>query len=243
MKVLNKNNKIWFSRKDSFSFLERDQDNIVRIKKVLNYLRDYRGKFSKKMKLLDLGCGDGYVGKKILDLGYLLYGLDISKKNVGVCKKIGIDAKQGDVCKKFPFREKSFDVVFAGEIIEHLYEVDFFLSEINRVLKPNGLLILTTPNLAHLPERWALFRGRSPSRVHPTHKYLKLHIRHFTKDTVFEVLKNNAFLPIKFESSLVVFCRDKKNPDYVKMSSRCLANCFPGLGSFIICYAVKKNDI
>jgi ubiquinone/menaquinone biosynthesis C-methylase UbiE len=44
-----------------------------------------------------------------------------------------------------PFEDKIFDVVWSTEVIEHLYHVQRYLHEINRVLKPNGLFILTAP--------------------------------------------------------------------------------------------------
>jgi SAM-dependent methyltransferase len=57
---------------------------------------------------------------------------------------------------------KDFDVVFAGEIIEHLFDPEHMLDEIRHVLKPGGHLILTTPNLAAWYNRVSLLFGYQP---------------------------------------------------------------------------------
>ena len=54
----------------------------------------------------------------------------------------------GDVSNGLPWQNEYFDAIFAGEIIEHIIDTDFFLDEINRVLNDKGQVVLTTPNAA-----------------------------------------------------------------------------------------------
>jgi ubiquinone/menaquinone biosynthesis C-methylase UbiE len=65
--------------------------------------------------------------------------------------------------KELPVEDATFDVVVCAEVIEHL-ELDpmFMISEINRVLKPQGLLILTTPNITSSRGLWKMLRGFEP---------------------------------------------------------------------------------
>ena len=233
-----KNNHLWFDRSGAFKYIEEDIDNQIRISKVLNFLQEQENKKGKK--ILDIGCGDGFIGKEIKNFGYSVYGLEISEDNVKKAIKNGVKAKKGDVSKKFPFKDNSFDYLFAGEIIEHLFDTQFFISEIKRVLKKDGIVIITTPNLAHLPDRIKMLKGITPSQVHPLHKFIKLHIRPFTFGTMFESLAEQNFLVIKRESSTVVFKRNIKNPNIVERHSPLLAKLWPSLGSFIIIYAKNK---
>lgn len=233
-------NKTWFNKKNAISYTEIDQDNIVRIKRVTEYLSQYNNR-RKPMKLFDLGCGNGQVSKRFMDLGYDIYGIDISRENLEQAKKVKLKVAQGDVSKKLPYKNEVFDVVFAGDIIEHIFDTKAFLTEINRILKNNGLLVVTTPNLVHLPDRIKFLFGKSPSQTQPLHKFLHLHIRPFTFGSLRQALEATGFIIKKHESSIVVFLRNKHNIDKVILSSRILAKLFPNFGSFLIVYAVKSR--
>jgi SAM-dependent methyltransferase len=61
-----------------------------------------------------------------------------------------------------PFEDRAFDAIFCGEIIEHLVDPDHLLDEIARTLTPDGICVLTTPNLASWVNRIALLLGWQP---------------------------------------------------------------------------------
>ncbi|MBW2966379.1 class I SAM-dependent methyltransferase [Candidatus Woesearchaeota archaeon] len=98
-------------------------------------------------KVLDVGCGNGYITKKMVDQGNEVIGMDISANAIKEARRINPDIKF--ICcsaeQRYPFKNEKFDIVFAGEVIEHIYDTSFMFSEINRVLKNKGLLILTVP--------------------------------------------------------------------------------------------------
>lgn len=131
-----------------------------RHKKVLETIAKY--KFNK---ILDIGCGDG--GFSAL-LGKAcgareVYGVEISEKGVEMANKNGVKALKCDIDEEnLPFEDAYFDAVFAGEVIEHLFDPDHFLNEIHRVLKVDGIFVLSTPNLASLYNRFALLFGFMP---------------------------------------------------------------------------------
>ena len=140
-----------------------------RQKKVLEIFSRYT--FNR---ILDVGCGDGSFTILIAKAckAKEVYGIEISEKKVEIARKRGIKCYQLDVdTENFPFQDNFFDAVFAGEIIEHLYDTDHFLEEVNRILKTNGIFILTTPNLAMWQNRISLLLGYQPYATSPSLRY------------------------------------------------------------------------
>ncbi len=131
--------------------------------KALRLAEKYFPNISKKRSLLDIGCADGgfasYAGKL---LGAKTYGLDIAPLAVKKAKGVLDQAITHDVVKPLPFPDKSFDLVFALEVIEHVYDTDFLLDEIRRVLRPGGISIISTPNLASFKNRARLLLNLYP---------------------------------------------------------------------------------
>lgn len=115
-----------------------------------------------KKEALDVGCAYGFVVELLKELGYEAYGVDISK--FAVAKERG--AILGDA-ENLPFKRSSFDLITCFETIEHLRNPELFLEECHRILKPSGVLIVSTPvpgpssTLMHL-------LTREPSRFHPS---------------------------------------------------------------------------
>lgn len=115
-----------------------------RFKAISEALKTYDFK-----KVLDAGCGDGEIGRLLLSQRKVeVYGVDISRKGVELANKKGLHAKVGDISVKIPFKNNSFDLVLSSESIEHVLNPDTFLKEIYRVLKPGGIILITTPNLS-----------------------------------------------------------------------------------------------
>jgi 2-polyprenyl-3-methyl-5-hydroxy-6-metoxy-1,4-benzoquinol methylase len=95
--------------------------------------------------VLDIGCGRGeFLGR--LPASMRRSGIDTLPPDQIVP---GIEYVQSDVAQGLPWNDAQFDAVFAGEIIEHLLDTMAFLKECRRVLRPMGVLVLTTPNLAY----------------------------------------------------------------------------------------------
>jgi len=120
--------------------------------------------FNTKAKLLDCGCWDGVHTTKYGELigSKYLYGIETYIPKVKEANKKGIIAKQGDLNNKLSFPDEFFDVVVANHVIEHLVNVKGFVSEIFRVLKKNGYVIIGTPNLASWHNVFALLIGVQP---------------------------------------------------------------------------------
>ena len=97
-------------------------------------------------RMLDVPCGDGHIAREARALGYRVYGLDLFPS-------AGVRGVQADACAPLPFQDESFDVLVSMEGIEHFENQMRFLRECARVLKPDGRLILSTPNVMHLSSR------------------------------------------------------------------------------------------
>jgi len=122
--------------------------------------------FLKITRVLDLGVGDGSVVKQLVDalgLDCVVYGVDIDERALKQAKERGIIVSKVDLNKdKLPYQDNYFDLVLMEEVIEHLANPDNALEEVRRVLKPGGLFIITTPNLAWWVNRLVLLLGFQP---------------------------------------------------------------------------------
>jgi len=119
--------------------------------KVQRKRRDILIKFLKykkiKGRLLDIGCQDGDMCYIMHKEGFEVYGVDIDAECILKAKQKypQITFKQADCGNKIPFPDEFFDVVWAGDVIEHVCNTDIFVNEVNRVLKKGGLFALSTP--------------------------------------------------------------------------------------------------
>ncbi|HIG97827.1 TPA: class I SAM-dependent methyltransferase [Candidatus Woesearchaeota archaeon] len=193
----------------------------------------------RPLKLLDIGCDDGVLSSRLKSLGYDVYGMDIRKKEVVLARKLGIKAVVGNAEKRFPFRECSFDAALAGDIIEHIFDTDFFIGEASRILKPGGLLVVTTPNLASLSNRVRLMFGKIPvgSEIR-LGKDMAGHIRNYTFPALERQLREHGFAVVKKVSSNVMFPVRYNVPVLTPLAVK-LGDYVSNIGSHIIIAARK----
>ena len=102
-----------------------------------------------KHPVLEVGCGDGLVASVIFKTrrGKFDWGIDLSEREVRKAKKLAI-YKNCVVANVYnlPFKDQSFSTIFSNSVIEHIQNLDKALSEMSRVLKKNGRLIITVPS-------------------------------------------------------------------------------------------------
>lgn len=105
--------------------------------------------------VLDIASGSGYGTAIIANYAKKAIGVDLESEAIKYAKKNypakNIEFLQGDGTK-IPLDDKSVDVVVSCETLEHIEAYDTFMKEIKRVLKPDGLLVLSTPNDIEFPE-------------------------------------------------------------------------------------------
>ena len=93
--------------------------------------------------LVDVACGGGLLAPHVT--GYAHVGVDIGHHATRVARDHGVRAARGDVLK-LPLRDATADVVVAGEVFEHVRDLDTMVGEIARVLRPSGTLVGDTLN-------------------------------------------------------------------------------------------------
>lgn len=123
-----------------------------------------RNFFKFNEKVLDIGCGDGTVGEYLIKkYKSEVYGIDISEDAVEKAKKKNVKAQVGSSENKLLFENETFDTVFWGDNIEHLFDPLSTAKEIKRVLKQDGRLILSCPNMGYWRYRlYFLLNGKLP---------------------------------------------------------------------------------
>ena len=147
-------------------------------------------------RLLDLGCGDGSFAASLLGLAGEVVGADVS----GVAlERAGRRAPAAALVllrdgEHLPFAAGAFDVVWAGETLEHVADVTGLLAEVRRVLAPGGTLLVTTPNLARLRVAAEAIAGRPlEDRLDPRGD----HLRFFTARTLRAALSGSGFTDVE----------------------------------------------
>ncbi|MFH0978060.1 MAG: class I SAM-dependent methyltransferase [Candidatus Woesearchaeota archaeon] len=194
---------------------------------------------------LELGCADGSFSVSLEDaFGLQMYGLDISRDAVRSARKKGIVAFQHDLEKSFPMAKHSFDLVVACEVVEHLFDTDFFLSEVRRVLRPGGFLVLSTPNLASLKNRLRLLLGKYPELV-PEFRPATGHVSAYTADTLCHQLDEQGFEVLELVAPNFPFPMTSRFvPRFLKRAASALGNVVPSWCSHLIVVArVRKHRV
>lgn len=103
--------------------------------------------------ILDAGCGGGDFAEGLNQAGYVVYGLDLNKSAIVAAQNRGIGTFVVSSMYESltqPFEVESFDAIVAAETIEHLYSPRIFVQRAKEALRPNGLLIVTTPYWGYL---------------------------------------------------------------------------------------------
>jgi 2-polyprenyl-3-methyl-5-hydroxy-6-metoxy-1,4-benzoquinol methylase len=142
--------------------------------------------------LLDIGCASRY-GREDWIHGLLaregceLVGIDIDEPKLDKIRAEGFDVRFADGCN-FDLGQR-FDVVFAGEVIEHLDDVKGFLSSVRRHLTTGGRLVLTTPNAFYVAN--FVYRLGGNGQVHPEHTCW------YCEDTLRRVLEVNGYMSVE----------------------------------------------
>lgn len=135
------------------------------------------------LSLLDIGCGGGLLSEPMTRLGARVTGVDASARNIAVAslhaerQGLAVDYRQG-TAEALADSVAQFDVVMALEIVEHVSDVDLFLRSCGQMVKPGGLMFLSTLN--RTAKAWALaiagaeyVLGWLPRGTHDWKKFLK----------------------------------------------------------------------
>lgn len=214
-----------------------------RIRQVLSLLAPFRGG-----RLLDVGCMDGFLSSIFRDEGMRTVGVDASPTAIERAKRNGHEAYVADLDKPpLPLPDASVDLVFAGEVVEHVFRTEEFLEELARVTKAGGHLVLTTPNLACWLNRVVLLVGWQPfftevgTRPGKSGNPLRTvdlapagHIRLFTASSLRDLLERSGWQVLEFRGAGLM----ERKP--VRWVDRLISRLVPSLASDLIVLCRKK---
>jgi 2-polyprenyl-3-methyl-5-hydroxy-6-metoxy-1,4-benzoquinol methylase len=98
-------------------------------------------------RVLDVGCGEGRFAAELARAGREAVGIDVAEEPLRRARALhpGLDVRVVGAEGPWPLRDVSFDAVWAGEVIEHVADTAGWLSEVRRVLRSGGSLVLSTP--------------------------------------------------------------------------------------------------
>ena len=216
------------------------QDNKVDLSsnpRILEMVNMIDGLNLKQKNILDIGCYDGTFLSMIKNRENHFYGVEASSFGCEESLKKGIEVKKFYVNDDeiLPYENVFFDLVVAGEIIEHIYDTQHLLLEVHRILKPGGKFLISTPNIASFGRRLLLLTGKNPLLEISVEAGNAGHIRYFTFETLKQILEKNNFQILKSKSDIINFSSRGKP------SSKFLAQAFPKFGQSII-YLAKKYE-
>lgn len=163
-----------------------------------NFLNDSQ---AENLKVLDVGCGLGgdlinikNKSKKNLNL----FGIEVYSEYTKTSREKGINVEMINIEKdKFPFEDSYFDLIIINQVLEHTKEIFFIISELNRVLKKDGHLIVGVPNLAAFHNRILLSIGKQPACI----KTESAHVRGYTKKALINFVEKRGFKLSHFSGS------------------------------------------
>ena len=170
---------------------------LLTLKSVSPHIRN-----NNKVKILDVGADGGVISLVFKKMGHDVSAIDVWERYTVIDEDVieershrerldreGVETHYCDIVKEpLPFEDSSFDIVFCTETIEHLHSSPRKpLDEIRRVLKRNGILILSTPNIATLKNRLYVLAGRSNHTELSYWYYSEPFLGHMREYTVSEI--------------------------------------------------------
>jgi methionine biosynthesis protein MetW len=162
--------------------------------------------------VLDIGCNDGYIGSLLIhEKKCSVTGIDIVPSVLEQAKQKGIKTFCANIEKgNLPIDSGKFDAVLLSDIIEHVFDTDHLLQESNRVLKKDGILVISTPNIASLGRRLMLLLGISPYLEYSPHLSTNGfpsvgHIRYYTLSVLVHQLEQYGFCVKEITGDTLVF--------------------------------------
>ena len=146
-------------------------------------------------RVLDIGCGEGHFAAALLRAGAEVVAADVAAEPLRRARSRHptLDMRLVEPEAPLPLEDASFDVVWAGETIEHVADTAQWLSELRRVLRSGGLLLISTPDHGPLSRLWiGLSRAAFQARFDPRAD----HLRFYTRQLLAELLADFGFADV-----------------------------------------------
>ena len=141
---------------------------------------------------LEIGCGSGFMLEEALELGFKnVKGIEPSEQAINEAKTSIKQKIQHGVFNKISFKENSYDLIFVAMIIEHVTDINEFLSNIYKILKPGGSIVCVCHNERHFLSK--ILKDKHPI-INDEHVYV------FGNNTLKKIYLKNNFKNIKIDN-------------------------------------------
>ncbi len=144
--------------------------------------------FKETGKVLEIGCGNGFLLKTLENAGYACYGVEPSPLAFNYAKNdLGLQVENSFLAES-SFYNEQFDIVILIDVVEHVINMQGMMEEVKKVLKPDGLIFIGTGNIGSLNARlakqnWGYFLSWE-------------HVSFFNEKSIYRLLHNNNFKDI-----------------------------------------------
>lgn len=173
----------------------------LRSDKFTDYmLANYPG---RRFQYLEVGCGPGYTLKSLQALGWQAHGLEISEHAADFARQhLGLPVVTGNIETTQEFQENQFNLVYMGDVIEHLLSPSATIAKFAHIIEPGGLLILALPSTLNLPTlrlglgAYGVLGRQRKMDIPPYHLY------EFTPRTIRALLEKHGFKVVDLKNSV-----------------------------------------
>jgi 2-polyprenyl-3-methyl-5-hydroxy-6-metoxy-1,4-benzoquinol methylase len=154
--------------------------------------------------VLDVGCSSGYLATPLAEAGVRVSGIELDPGAAEVARgSCSGGVLVGDIeSMELPFEPASFDAIVCGDLVEHLRDPGSALARLRPLLRPNGRLVLSTPNVANWAMRLSLLGGRwrytDRGILDRTHAHL------FTRKTLTETVEAAGYRVVELDHTAPV---------------------------------------
>jgi 2-polyprenyl-6-hydroxyphenyl methylase/3-demethylubiquinone-9 3-methyltransferase len=166
-------------------------------------LERIRARF-RTAKILDVGCGAGFLSNALAAADFQVYGVDLSESSLEVARRYDRTGRVTYICAdafQLPFADQSFDVITAMDFLEHIEDPARVIQEFSRVLKPGGMFFFHTFNRSALAwlviikaVEWLV--RNTPPHMHVLHLFIKpVELRHYCSQAGLRVEEMTGIRP------------------------------------------------
>lgn len=154
----------------------------------------------KDLAVLDLGFGAGLFARRVRPACRYLAGVELDPEAAKEGAPFFDESVTGDLLEGIsgPWKEP-FDVIVAGDVLEHLPRPEVLLGSLRRLLKPDGVLLLSLPNVANVTVRLGLLFGRF--HYAPRGILDRTHLRFFTRATGRALLEKSGYRVLSIDAT------------------------------------------
>ncbi len=178
-------------------------------------------------RVLDLGCAIGIGLSVAKERGWEGVGIEVSRQSVEIARSNHLDVRLGTL-DDYQFPDSSFDLVVIHHVLEHITNLETFLSKIKRMISADGMLFIVVPNVY----AWKFYFQKE----NYTWTFHDDHYSHFSTNTLSRLLSKHGFQIIEVSTKSWDFSRNGPDASHiVRFLSRCTEKI--GMGKEIFCLA------